>query len=130
MNPVTAFLVGIALTSGTVLLALQHLRGSLQLILTDLCGTTERAKFWTAFSNLTLFFVPFALALDHQPKADSLRPAAFVIGDQIESAVIGLVASLVFLGFILSRFILRANPRRFHEGAAVASDAKQDETAI
>lgn len=130
MNPVTAFLLGIALTSGTVFLALLHLRGPLQLILTDLCGTTERAKFWTAFSNITLFFVPFALALDHQPAAHSMLPAAFVIGDQIEAAVIGLVASVILLGVILSRFIWRGNARRSHGARTAAGDAEQDAAAV
>jgi hypothetical protein len=129
MNPVTAFLVGIALTSGTVILALLYLRGPLQLILTDLCGTVERARFWAAFSNITLFFVPFALALDHQPAVDSARPAAFVIGDQVEAAVIGLVASVVFLGLVLSWFIRRGIVQHPRDTAG-PGDAKQDTEAI
>jgi len=43
---------------GVVFLALLYLRSPLQLILTDLCGTVERRRFWTAFSNITLFLVP------------------------------------------------------------------------
>ena len=114
MNPVTAFLVGIELTSGTVLLAPCSIcAGRCSLSSPTFAGTTERAKFWTAFSNLTLFFVPFALALDHQPKADSLRPAAFVIGDQIESAVIGLVASLVVSWFHFEQVHPASQPSAF-----------------
>ena len=129
MNPVTAFLLGIALTSGTVFLALLHLRGPLQLILTDLCGTIERARFWAAFSNITLFFVPFALALDHQPAPNSSQPAAFVIGDQVEAAVIGLVASVIFLGLILSWFIRRGFVQS-SRAASVAPDAGTQNEAI
>lgn len=129
MSPVAAFLLGIALTSGTVFLALLHLRGPLQLILTDLCGTADRARFWAAFSNVTLFFVPFALALDHQPTPNSLQPAAFVIGDQVEAAVIGLVASVVFLGLILSWFIRRGIVQS-SQPVAAAGGTRQDEAAI
>jgi len=67
MSPVTAFVTGLLLTMGLVFVALLYLRNPLQAILTDLCGTVERARFWTAFSNITLFFVPLALALNRRP---------------------------------------------------------------
>jgi len=91
----------------TAFLALFYLRGPLQLLLTDLCGTVERARFWTAFSNVTLFLVPFALALGHQPVAGG-QAIVFAISDQIQSAVIGLIVSVVILGIVLSWHI--ANP--------------------
>jgi len=108
MNPVIAFGTGLAVTIGVVLLALLYLRSPLQVILTDLCGTVERARFWTAFSNITLFLVPFALALDHQPTTGGTKTLVFEISDQIESAVIGLIISVMILGMVLSRFILRS----------------------
>jgi hypothetical protein len=107
MSLVTAFLLGLTLTMATAFLALFYLRGPLQLLLTDLCGTVERARFWTAFSNVTLFLVPFALALGHQPVAGG-QAIVFAISDQIQSAVIGLIVSVVILGVVLSWHI--ANP--------------------
>ena len=92
MNAVLVFLVGLAATMGVVLVALLYLRNPLQIILTDLCGTTDRARFWTVFSNITLFLVPLALALDHQPDANSKQAAIFEISGQIESATIGFVS--------------------------------------
>jgi hypothetical protein len=53
MNMVIVFLVGLAVTMGVVLVALLYLRNPLQTILADLCGSTDRARFWTAFSNVT-----------------------------------------------------------------------------
>ena len=102
MSPVTAFLLGLALTMGTVFLALFYLKSPLQVILTDLCGTVERARFWTAFSNATLFLVPLALALGRQPGAGGAPSPVFAISDQIESAVVGLIISIVTLGVVLS----------------------------
>ena len=102
MNPVTVFLVGLILTMSVVFLALLYLRRPLLVVLTDLCGSVERAQFWTAFSNITLFLVPFALALGQKPAAYGNQATAFAISDQIESAIIGLIVSVLALGIILS----------------------------
>jgi len=92
---------------GVVFLALLYLRNPLQVVLTDLCGTVERAKFWTAFSNITLFLTPLALALYRKPAIDGSEPTVFAISDQIESAIIGLIISVVILGVILSWHIFK-----------------------
>jgi membrane protease YdiL (CAAX protease family) len=109
MNAVIGFLVGLAITIGVVFASLLYLRSPLQLILTDLCGTAGRARFWTAFSNVTLFLIPLVFALSHQPDADVRQALVFVICGQIEWAIIGFVVSVVVLGFILSRYIPRIN---------------------
>jgi hypothetical protein len=107
MNEALVFLVGLAATMGVVLVALLYLKNPLQNILADLCGTTERARFWTAFSNITLFLVPLALALGHQPDASVKQAAIFEISGQMECAAIGFVVSIVVMGFILSTYISR-----------------------
>jgi hypothetical protein len=109
MNAVVIFLVGLASTMGGVLIALLYLRNPLQILLTDLCGTTDRARFWTAFSNVTLFLVPLVLALDHQPDATVKQAAIFEISGQMEAATIGFVVTVVVMGIILSTYISRAN---------------------
>jgi hypothetical protein len=121
MSPVIAFVTGLLLTMGFVFVALLYFRDPLQAVLTDLCGTIERARFWTAFSNITLFFVPLALALDHRPMSVGNEPLVFAIGDQLESAVIGLVVSVMILGAILSRYI----PRRAAIQSANQTDSQQ-----
>ncbi len=55
MNPVIGFVLGLVVTMGVVFLVLLYLRNPLQVILNDLCGTNERARFWTAFSNTVVF---------------------------------------------------------------------------
>ena len=62
MSAALAFLAGLTATMGVVFVALLYLRNPLQDVLTDLCGTADRARSWTAFSNVTLFLVPFVLA--------------------------------------------------------------------
>lgn len=112
MNAVIAFLVGLAATMGIVLVALLYMRNPLQTILTDLCGTKDRARFWTAFSNITLFLIPLALALDHQPDPSAKQAAIFEISSQIESATFGFVISVVVMGVVLSTYISRVNSIR------------------
>jgi hypothetical protein len=131
MTPVTVFLAGLAMTMGVVFLVLLYLRGPLQAVLNDLCGTAVRAHFWTAFSNITLFLVPFVLALDHRPAPSELQSGVFAISDQIESAVVGLIASCVILGMVLSRHISRGHRSEKSEGIdAQRSDSQTDATTI
>jgi hypothetical protein len=110
------FLAGLAATMGVVLVALLYLRSPLQILLTDLCGTPDRARFWTAFSNVTLFLVPLALALDRQPDPNAKQAAIFIVSGQMESATIGLVVSVVVMGFIVSTYISRVNSMRVAKG--------------
>lgn len=116
MSTVIVFLTGLTATMGVVIAALLYLRNPLQIILTDLCGTADRARFWTAFSNITLFFVPLALALDHQPDAYVKKAAIFEISGQIECATIGFVISVVVMGVILSTYISRLSSMRVAKG--------------
>ncbi len=91
MSAVATFLVGLAITLVSALLVVVYLRFSLKAILIDLCGTVERARFWTAFSNVTLTLVPVIFALHHHPEAGPLPSLVFELGAQLESALIGLV---------------------------------------
>jgi len=108
MNPGLVFSIGIVGTMGVVFLALVYLRNPLQVVLTDLCGSVERARFWTAFSNITLFLVPLVLALNTKPVIGEYPSIMFAVSDQIEAAMAGLIISVVVLGIILSWFIARA----------------------
>jgi hypothetical protein len=116
MNAEMIFLVGLAATVGVVLVALLYLRNPLQTLLIELCGTKDRARFWAAFSNVTLFLVPLVFALDHQPDANVKQAAIFTISGQIEWATIGFVASVVVMVFILSTYISRVNSIRVAKG--------------
>ena len=105
MSPVAVFLVGILITAVSSCAVVWYLKPSLQGILVDLCGTAERAAFWTAFSNVTIGLTPLIFAM-HRP-SDAQTPVVFAIGSQLEFALAGLLVSVVVLGFVLSRFIVR-----------------------
>jgi hypothetical protein len=105
MNRVTIFVTGVGTTLMVSVLAVGYLKSSLTKILIDLCGTEERASFWTAFSNVTLILVPLIFALHYHPETGPETSLVFEMGSQLEYALIGLVCSVVVLGIVLSIFI-------------------------
>ena len=106
MTPVAVFLVGIFITAVSSAAVVWYLKPSLQGILVDLCGTVERAAFWTAFTNVTIGLTPLIFAMHYRP-GDTQTPVVFAIGSQLEFALAGLLVSVVMLGFVLSRFIVK-----------------------
>lgn len=107
MNSIVAFIIGLALTMVVALMAIGYLRRHLKAILTDLCGTEERAAFWAAFSNVTLFLTPMIFALHFRPESGSTIALVYGLSDQIAAALLGFVAAIVMLGFVVGRFIAR-----------------------
>ena len=75
MSAPILYLAGVAITTATSLIVVAYLRVPLRSILTDLCGTLERANFWLAFCNVTLVLVPLMFALSSQPEVEANRPA-------------------------------------------------------
>ena len=106
MTPVAVFLVGILITAVSSGVVVWYLKPALHGILIDLCGTPERAAFWTAFSNVTIALTPLIFAMHYRP-GETQTPAVFAIGSQLEFALSGLLISVVVLGFVLSRFIIK-----------------------
>jgi hypothetical protein len=109
MSPAMVFLTGLAITLVSVLLVVFYLRTHLKAILVDLCGTGERAEFWTAFSNITLTLLPLIFALHYRPESGSPPSVFFAICGQLEQALIGLACSVLGLGFVVANFIRRSH---------------------
>ena len=105
MNTIWIFLSGLGFTVVVCFLVVGYLRPHLQRILVDLCHTEERAKFWTAFSNVTLILTPIVFALYGYPLEEKGMPIFFQIATQFKWALIGLVGSVVMLGIVIGRFI-------------------------
>jgi hypothetical protein len=71
MSIKATFLIGSATAMGIVLAVIWYLRKPLQAILTELCGKSERAQFWSAFSHVTLFLIPLIAVLAEDPNFPS-----------------------------------------------------------
>ena len=99
------FLSGLAASLGVSLAIVVYLRGPLRPILVELCGTTERAAFWSAFTNISITLVPLMFALQYTPESKGEPSAILEIAAQLKWALAGLLAIVVMVGWILSRFI-------------------------
>jgi hypothetical protein len=104
MYEMISFLTGIGCTAIISFAVVCYLRPRLQPLLVDLCGTQERANFWSAFSNVTLVLVPVVAAMHYRPDRPD-APLLFVVNDQLKWALIGLIVTVVTLGLVISRFI-------------------------
>ena len=118
MNANVIFVSGLVITAGVCFAVVRYIRTPLLKILTDICGNAERAGFWVAFTTVILLTVPVIFAMFSRPvglPADIL----FEISDQVQAALIGLVLSVVTVGFALARSIARG--RKCEKHAELAS---------
>lgn len=107
MTTATTFLLGSAIAMGIVLVVIWYLRKPLEAILTELCGKTERTRFWSAFSHVTLFLIPFIAVLNRGSELPFRQSGVFAICEQIKAGITGLVGSVLALGVVLSVYIAR-----------------------
>lgn len=101
------FLIQISITALIVILVLAYLRPFLRRLLVDLCGTDERAQFWTTFSNIILFALPLLAALGFSPtlSEDGLTQ----IVHQLKANLTNFMLGLVLIGFVLLLFSASAS---------------------
>jgi hypothetical protein len=109
MSSTQAFLADVVIVTilfvGIVAYVERHLRA----LLVELCGTSERASFWLAFSNVALVLVPLIFALDYKPELGPDKNVVFEMATQIKYALVGFVITLGGLALVLYRFIPRNN---------------------
>jgi hypothetical protein len=103
MTSSTVFLVGVGVTLVSAFLVVLYLRRYLDSVLADVCGTAERAHFWTAFSNIGLILVPTICALNYAPAS---QPIVQLTG-QFQAALVGLAVAVLIIGLVLTIFIRR-----------------------
>lgn len=111
MNTILSFVIEVILTIALTLLLVGYLRPFLRKILMDLCGTDERAQFWTAFSNLLLVGLPALFALAYQPEQSDPQALFFEVAGKLSGNLGGFFVALIGIGLIVSFFALVA-PRK------------------
>ena len=107
MNATTVFAVGLLATLTIGLGVIVYLRHPLEKILVELCGNQERARFWTAFSAVALILAPVIFAIACRPAPGSSSPAVFEFADQVKWGLIGLMCTVLVLGWVIGRSIAR-----------------------
>ncbi|NCP86723.1 MAG: hypothetical protein CO094_12995 [Anaerolineae bacterium CG_4_9_14_3_um_filter_57_17] len=108
MTSILYFLGQLALTL-TVCLALSALlRRSLRPLLMDLCGTAERAHFWTTFSQTLLVIFPAIFGLGFHPESADPAGLFFELAGQLRWNLFGFTLALTAIGAALAFFALVA----------------------
>jgi type IV secretory pathway VirB6-like protein len=108
MNTILSFLIQVLLTVTLTAVIVAYLRPYLRKVLIDLCGTEERAQFWTVFSNVVLIGLPTILALNYRPEASTMEELFFEVAKRLSGTLAGFLFALVCVGFIVSIFALFA----------------------
>ena len=108
MNMIGSFTIEVALTLIICFLAVAYLRRYLHRILLDLCGSEDRAQFWTVFSIFLLVGIPAIFALNYRPETVISQDLFFEIICHLSSNLASYLVALVGIGIIVSFFSLVA----------------------
>lgn len=108
MNTVLIYLAQLIITLLACLGLAAYIRPHLRRVLADLCGTEERAQFWTIFSNLMLVVLPVIFGLGFLPAAESSQAAFFELADQLRWNLLGFIFALLCIGGAVAFFALVA----------------------
>lgn len=108
MNTVFSLVIEVILTLIVAVALVGYLRPFLKKILVDLCGTEDRAQFWTAFSNILLIGMPLILSLNYKPQSVRVQDLFFEVLGRLGGNLGGLLLALVGIGFIVAFFALVA----------------------
>lgn len=106
MDTIFSFVVEVILTVLISALVVGYLRPFLRKVLTDLCGTEDRAQFWTAFSNILLIGMPVIFALHYTPTAGDPEELFLEVAAKLSGNLAGLLFALIGVGVIVSFFAL------------------------
>lgn len=108
MNTIISFGVQIVLTFLISVLLVRYLRPFLRNVLRDLCGTEERAEFWTVFSSILLVGLPLVFALNYRSEAVTIEKLFFEMAGKLSGNLAGMLLALIGIGLMVSFFALVA----------------------
>ncbi len=109
MNTIVIYLIQLIVTLVICLGLTTYLRPHLWRVLVDLCGTEERAQFWTVFANIMLIVVPLIFGLGFRPEAVvSAEAQFFQIAEQLRNNLLGFIFSFVGIAVAVGFFALVA----------------------
>ena len=124
MNATTVFAIGSVSTLVIAMGIVWYLRRPLRNILIELCGTEERAEFWTVFAAVAMGVVPVIFAIACRPEPGPYAPAVFELANQLKWGLIGLIGTVIVLGWVIGRSIVRWESRAAGKKGRDASTAQ------
>jgi hypothetical protein len=87
------------------LLVVFYLRRPLFSILTELCGTDERAYFWSQITKLSFILTAMLMSFSYRPKG--YIPNYYFLAGHLSRTLLGLLLVVLILAMTFSRFIRR-----------------------
>ncbi|WP_242337452.1 MULTISPECIES: hypothetical protein [Anaeromyxobacter] len=81
----------------------------LRAVLTDVCGTPERAGFWVRYANVMLFLAPLVGIVVFGRSGSLAEPTLGFYKAALGSALSGAFVALAAIGLQVSRFLPRRN---------------------
>lgn len=116
MNQITTYLVSLILTLLVSVCVTLLLRTALRRVLADLCGTQERANFWTIFSMIMLIAMPLVIGMGYTPEAAHSGDLFFEMTRQLRGNFFGYLFALAVIGGFISFFAIFAPRPQAGEG--------------
>jgi hypothetical protein len=111
MNVFSLYAINLLMTLAAAILLTRILRAALRSILIDLCGTPERAHFWTLFATIMLICMPVIIAMGFTPEESTTSMMFFELAGQLRGSLLGYLFALAVVGGFIALFALFA-PRR------------------
>jgi hypothetical protein len=104
MNPMWAFVLGLALPVASSVVVLRLVHPPFTAVLRELCRGEERARFWAKLYDSSIFLTVIFVAMLFPP--DRTEPADFfAVLATWRAGVFGLLASLTVLAIVMLKFI-------------------------
>jgi hypothetical protein len=100
-----AFLIAVAICLAVSGILSLTLHGPLRRLLTDMCGTEDRAKFWTMYVHILLFITPLITLIFGRNTGPFSPSIVFEIVDQIKWALLGLLGILFMIALGVACFM-------------------------
>ncbi|MDH4227831.1 MAG: hypothetical protein OEV59_08830 [Deltaproteobacteria bacterium] len=104
MGSTEMFLIGTGITMAASLIVIWYMKKPLTSLLSDLCGTHEKASFWTTFTSIMLVLTPLFITLCRTPDNKPDTNAFMEIMAQFKFGVFALLVAVFVMGMILVSF--------------------------
>ncbi len=118
MTGIPTFLTGMTLVASILVVA--YLRDSLHRMLTDICGTEERATFWRGIFNVTAVLTPALIATNYLPSGAEKTGGFWETIAIFKWGLSGLSLTIALLALVMNWHLGKVNAvaatkRPFHD---------------
>ncbi|MBI5235996.1 MAG: hypothetical protein HY886_07095 [Deltaproteobacteria bacterium] len=125
MDNMTIFAVGALITLGSGAMVIRYLSAGLEKIICELCGTKERALFWSKFVNTLLLVMPVVFVMYALPTGADKEKGFFEVVRVARVGLVGLILMASAVAVTLNRYIMMGTNR-----AGTANNPMEDAQVV